>query len=233
MDPDLPLLLLPGLLNDRRVFAPQIAALEPAVEIVVADLTGADTIGALAAGVLAASPPRFALAGFSMGGYVAFEILRQAPERVARLALLDTQARPDAPEQTARREALIGLAAIGKFKGVTPSLLPQLVHPSRLGDRAVVDPILAMAASVGRDGFVRQQRAIMGRADSRPLLPAIRMPVLVLCGREDRPTPLEASVEMAEAIPGATLAVVDECGHMAPLERPAAVTAALAGWLAR
>ena len=230
-----PLVLLPGLLCDRRLFGPQLPALSAGREVAVADLTRDDTIEGMARRVLdeapAAAAGRFALAGLSMGGYVALEIMRQAPERVSRLALLDTQARAEAPEVTARRRGLLELAQKGEFKGVTPRLLPQLVHPDRLADEPLVGLIQAMAEAVGRDAFFRQQQAIMGRADSRPDLAAIRVPTLVLCGREDALTPLDRHLEMAAAIPDATLVAVPNCGHLAPLERPDAVTRQLLAWL--
>ncbi|MCW5747913.1 MAG: alpha/beta fold hydrolase [Alphaproteobacteria bacterium] len=223
--------LCPGLLNDSRIFAPQLAALDGRIVAQVADVASHDSLGDLAAAILAPAPPRFALIGFSMGGYVAFEILRRARQRVTRLALLDTSARPDTPEQAAQRRGLLELARKGAFKGVTPRLMPRLVHPSRLNDATVTQPILAMAADIGRDGFLRQQTAIMGRPDSRPLLPSIDMPTLVLCGRDDQLTPPPLSQEIAAAVPGAHLVLIDDCGHAAPLERPAAVSAALEAWL--
>ncbi len=228
-----PLVLLPGLLCDRRLFGPQIPALEAGGRrVLVPDLTGEDTIEALAARVLAEAPPGpFALCGLSMGGYVAQEVVRQAPARVARLALLDTRARADTPEETARRRGLIELAERGEFRGVTPRLLPLLVHHDRLADGALAGLVQAMAAGVGKDAFLRQQRAIMARRDYRPLLPAIRVPTLVLCGREDAITPPDMHLEIAAAVPDATLVVVPGCGHLAPLERPTAVAAQLAAWL--
>jgi pimeloyl-ACP methyl ester carboxylesterase len=231
--PPTPLVLLPGLLCDRRLFGPQLPALEAGGRrVLVPDLTGEGTVEALAARVLAEAPPGpFALCGLSMGGYVAQEIVRQAPERVARLALLDTRARADSPEETARRRGLIELAERGEFRGVTPRLLPLLVHRDRLADGALTGLVQAMAASVGKDAFLRQQRAIMARRDYRPLLPAIRVPTLVLCGREDAITPPEMHHEMAAAVPDATLVVLPNCGHLAPLERPGAVAAQLAAWL--
>lgn len=225
------LVLCPGLLNDARVFAPQMAALDGRADIVVADVAAHDSLVGMAETALSRAPARFALAGFSMGGYVALEMVRLAPERVTRLALLDTTARPDTPEQTAQRRALLRLAEIGKFRGVTPRLLPRLVHASRLDDPAVTGPIFAMAADIGREGFLRQQVAIMGRPDNRPLLASIRVPTLVLCGRDDQLTPPALSQEMAAAVPGARLVLADSCGHVSPLERPEVVTPALAAWL--
>jgi pimeloyl-ACP methyl ester carboxylesterase len=227
-----PLLLLPGLLLDQRLYQAQRAALADLADAQVADLTQDDRIAAVAARALAAAPPRFALCGLSMGGYVALEIMRQAPERVARLALLDTQARPDTPAARQRRLDLMALAERGAFAGVTPKLLPLFIHPDRLADAALTGTITAMAGAVGKDGFLRQQRAILGRIDSRPSLTAIACPTLVLCGREDALTPPTLHQEMAEAIPEATLVVLPRCGHLSPLERPDAVSAQLRAWLA-
>ena len=226
-----PLLLLPGLLCDRALWQSQIHDLNDAADCRVPDLGGHDSMAALAAAVLAQAPPRFAVAGLSMGGYVALEILRQAPERVMRLALLDTSARADTPEQRQRREDLMALARQGRFKGVTPRLLPLLLHPERLADQALVDTVMGMAERVGAEAFLRQQTAIMGRSDSRELLPGIRCPSLVLCGRQDALTPLERSLEMADAIPGARLSVLEQCGHLSSLEHPTRVSAALRAWL--
>jgi pimeloyl-ACP methyl ester carboxylesterase len=227
-----PILLLPGLLCDERLFAAQTPALAARAPVAVADLTVADSVAALAAHALAGAPAgRFALAGLSMGGYVALEILRQAPERVARLALLDTQARADTPEASARRRGLMELAERGEFLGVAPRLLPLIVHPDRLGDAGLVATVQGMAQGTGKDGFLRQQRAIMGRPDSRPGLAAIPCPTLVLAGRDDQVTPPELQLEMAAAIPDATLVLVPRCGHLAPLERPESVTRQLLAWL--
>ncbi len=225
------LVLLPGLLNTRRLFEYQIAALADLVDTVVPELHHHDSIGAMAESVLAAAPSTFALGGFSMGGYVAFEILRRAGHRVERLALIDTQATPDTPEATARRRGFIEQTRIGRFHGVQPSLLPTIIHPARLKDAAVVQPILDMAKEVGAEGFVREQNAIMARPDSRPLLVEIKVPTVVIVGRQDQATPLPRSQEMAADIANARLVVIEACGHMAPLEKPDEVTEALRRWL--
>ncbi len=226
-----PLVLLPGLLCDAALWHGQVDDLADIADSTVADLTRDDRLTAMARRVLAEAPPFFALAGLSMGGYVAQEIMRRAPERVLRLALLDTSARADTPEQTARRRGLIELAEKGEFRGVTPRLLPVFLHPSRLGDGALTEAVTAMTERVGKDAFLRQQRAIIGRPDSRPSLPAIRCQTLVLCGREDQLTPLPLHEEMATLIPGSRLEIVEECGHLSTMERPWEVSVRLRQWL--
>lgn len=228
-----PLVLIPGLLCDAALWAHQCEFLADVAEIAVADVTGDDSVGGMAARILEAAPDQFALAGLSMGGYVALEIMRRGPERVRRLALLDTSARADTPEQLARRRGLIELAAKGRFKGVTPRLLPLLIHPDRQADEMLAGAVMKMAERVGQDAFLRQQKAIMGRPDSRADLGAFDLPTLVLCGRQDALTPVERHEEMAAAIPGARLCIVEESGHLSPMEQPHAVTALMRDWLLR
>jgi pimeloyl-ACP methyl ester carboxylesterase len=226
------LVLVPGLLCDALLWRDQIEALGGQTRCWVADHTRSDTIAGVAADVLHDAPfERFALAGLSMGGYVALEVVRQAAQRVARLALLDTSARADTPEQLRKREGLIALARRGRFVGVTQALLPLYVHRDRLGDEKLVDTVKKMARNIGHDAFIRQERAIMSRPDSRPLLTTIACPALVLCGRQDAIAPVDRHEEMANGIPGATLRVIEECGHLSTLERPAEVGDALKGWL--
>ena len=228
-----PLVLLPGLLNTRRLWEAQIAGLAGVADVAVPELWHHDSIGAMAEAALQLAPQRFALGGFSMGGYVAFEILRRVPERVTHLALLDTQATPDTPQATARRRGFIEQSRLGRFHGVQPSLLPQIVHRSRLQDPSVIGPIIEMAAEVGADGFCRSQTAMIARPDSRPILVEIKQPTLVLVGRQDVATPLARAQEMAADIGRSRLVVLEECGHMSPLEKPAEVTAALRRWLSQ
>lgn len=228
-----PLLLLPGLLNDSDLWAQQIADLGDRTEVRVADTSSHDNLPDIARAILADAPPRFSLAGLSMGGYVAFEILRQASERVARLSLIDTTARPDTEDTQSRRRGLIELAQKGRFKGVTPQLLPNLMSRRHLENAALTQRVYDMAERVGRDGFIRQQHAIMARPDSRPLLPEIGAPTLVICGREDSLTPPDRAEEMAAGIPGADLLILGGAGHLTPIERPFAVSRALRGWLDR
>jgi pimeloyl-ACP methyl ester carboxylesterase len=231
--PPTTLVLLPGLLNTRRVFEQQIEALSDIADCVVPELWRHDTIGAMADAALALAPPTFALAGFSMGGYVAFEILRRATQRVERLALMDTQATPDSAESTKRRRALLEQIKIGRFHGVQRTLLPQLVHSRRINDATISQPIFDMAQEIGADGFVREQRAIIDRADSRRMLVDIDIPTVVIVGRQDQVTPLPRSEEMAADIADSRLVVLEDCGHMSPLEKPAEVTAALRRWLSQ
>jgi len=229
----LPLVLVPGLLCDAQLWQPQLQDLADVADIWIADHTRSDTMAGVARDVLADVPfASFALAGLSMGGYIALEIMRQAPLRVARLALLDTAATAELPEQTQRRMDFIALAERGYFDRVTETLLPLLVHPSRLGERGLRDTITAMASNIGKDAFVRQERAIMSRAGSLGLLASITCPTLVLCGRQDALTPLARHEEMAAGIKGARLEVIEDCGHLSTLERPAEVNAALRRWLA-
>ena len=225
------LVMLPGLLATRGVFQPQIDALSDIVDIVIPELWHHDSMAAMADAALAMAPPRFALAGFSMGGYVAFEVMRRAAERVERLALIDTQATPDAAEATARRHGLMEQTKIGRFHGVQPSLLPLILHSSHIDNKAIVQPILDMALEVGAEGFVNETRATIARPDSRPLLVDIEVPTVVIVGRQDLTTPLVRAEEMAADISNSRLVVLEECGHMAPLEKPAEVTAALRKWL--
>lgn len=225
------LVLLPGLLLNRRLYAAQLEALAGAADCLVADLTRHDTVAGLAADVLEQAPERFALAGLSMGGSVALEIMRLAPERVLRLALLDTQARPDTPEITARRRPLMALAEAGGLDEVARRLLPVLLHPSRLAEPEPTGTVLQMAREIGQDAFLRQERALIARPDRRPDLGAIACPTLVLAGREDALTPLDRQLELAHGIPDATLVLVPGCGHLAPLERPEAVNRQLLAWL--
>jgi pimeloyl-ACP methyl ester carboxylesterase len=229
--PRSPLVLLPGLLNTRRVFDHQVEALADIASFTIPELWHYDTMAAMAEAALAIAPPTFALCGFSMGGYVAFEMFRRAPERVERIALMDTQAGPDSPQSAAKRRGFIEQTRIGRFHGVQPTLLPQLVHPSRIADTSVTQPILDMASEIGADGFVREQQAILGRADSRPLLVKIGMPAVVIVGRNDLVTPVARTQEMATDIANARLVVIEDSGHMTPLEKPAEVSAALRRWL--
>jgi pimeloyl-ACP methyl ester carboxylesterase len=226
----LPLVLVPGLGCSARLYSPQIEALWRFGPVTVADHTRDETMEAIAKRVLANAPPRFALAGLSMGGFISFAILRLAPERVDRVAFLDTNARADVPERAAEREKFIAMAQAGKFAEVNAALTPRYLHPDHRGEafRRIVDQ---MAADVGVEGFIRQQRAIMSRPDSRPMLSGIKCPTLVLVGDADQATPPELSKEIAGGIAGSKLVVVKDCGHLSTIEQPDAVNSAMIDWL--
>jgi len=228
----LPVVLIPGLLASARLYAPQLATLWPSGPVMIAAHTRDDSVAGMARRILADAPPRFALVGLSMGGYVAFEVLRQARERVARLALLDTQARADTEEARAGRRAQMDVARAVGLTQVVDALIPRLVHPARVRDTALRALIHEMAAEVGLEGYLKQQSANMGRPDSRAELARIGCPTLVLVGDSDPVTPPELAREMAAGITGARLVVIPECAHLSTLERPQAVNEALRGWLA-
>lgn len=232
MSEPLPIVLVPGLNCSARLYAEQVPALWDSGPVTIADHRRDDSVGAIAARILATAPPRFALAGLSMGGYIAFAIVREAPERVARLALLDTSARPDTPEQTERRHSMIALAEGGRFAEAPDLLFPVFVHRNRHDDEALRAIVRTMAEETGSDAFVRQQKAIMTRPDCRPLLKSIRCPTLVLVGDGDALTPPVLSEEIAAGIAGSRLVRVPDCGHLSTLERPEAVNRALVEWLA-
>ncbi len=227
----LPVVLVPGLLCSALLYAPQIPALWPFGQVAVANHRRDSEIGATTARILSEVPPRFALVGLSMGGYIAFAMLQQAPERIAKLALLDTQARADTPEQTAGRETQIIMAQSGRFTEIPELSIPRYLHRNRQTDARLTGIVRQMAWDTGPEAFVRQQRMIISRPDSRPLLASIRCPTLVLVGDGDVATPPELNKEIADGIAGARLVVVPDCGHLSTIEQPDAVNAALVQWL--
>jgi pimeloyl-ACP methyl ester carboxylesterase len=227
----LPVVLIPGLTCSARLYAEQIPELWRFGPVTVADHTRDTSMAGIARRILDAAPPRFALAGLSMGGYIAFEIMRQAPQRVAKLALLDTGARGDTAEQTERRQVVIGLAKSGRYAEVSDIAFPVYVHRKRHGDAALKGLVKTMAAETGVEAFLRQQQAIIGRPDSRPGLARIACPTLVLVGEGDEATPPELAREIAAGIAGSHLVIVPGSGHLSTLEEPQAVTAALVDWL--
>ncbi len=223
------LVLLPGLLCDEALWRHQVAALADLADVMVADLTRDDDIDAMAARILDQAPETFALAGLSMGGYAAQAVMRRAPQRVERLALIDTSYLADSPEQIQRRTDFINLAERGKFKGITPRLLPMLISPGRLADKELCDSVIAMAERIGKEAFIRQQKAIMSRPDGTLDLGRIQCETLVLCGRDDSIVPVDLHEKMAAMIPNAGLVVVEDSGHLSPLEQPVAVSRAMRG----
>ena len=236
-----PLLLLPGLMNDARIWEPLTTAIEGARTVQVAPTHLHDSIAESAHAAIAAMPAgAFAVAGFSLGGYVAQEVCRQAGDRIAGLGLLDTGARADTEEVKQSRDRMIqavdgaeGAGTPTTFGQVAQGFAARIVHASRLQDGELLRLLFDMAATVGSQGFVRQQRAAMNRADTRDLLPRIDVPAVVVCGRDDQVTPFGLSEEMAALLPDAELVAVAESGHMSILEQSAPVVAALLRWLQR
>lgn len=226
------LVLIPGLLCTDALYAPVIPELSASARCRVMDHRRHDSMSAIARAILDEAPDRFALAGLSMGGYIAFEIIRQAPERVTRIALLDTMARADMPERIAARTAAVARARVEGIEKVSATLLPQWVHPDRLADEELTARVGKMATDTGVDAFERQQTAIATRIDSRPTLRSISVPALVLVGRQDAVTPVSDAEEIASGIAGSRLVVIENCGHLSSMERPQEVAAALHAWLA-
>ncbi len=231
MTQGLPVVLVPGLTCTPRLYAPQLPLLWAFGPVTIADHRRDSDIAAIAARILADAPPRFALAGLSMGGYIAFAMLRAAPERIVKLALLDTAARADTPEQSAGRQAQIALAQSGRYGELADLAIPRYLLKKNQSDPALSGIVRQMIEETGAQAFVRQQQAIMSRPDSRPLLGTIRCPTLVLVGDADIATPPELNKEIADGIPGAKFGVVPDCAHLSTLEQPDAVNAALAEWL--
>lgn len=224
-----PLVLVPGLACDAALWDAQVEGLADVAEIAIADTFSDGSIAAMATRLLDSAPERFAIAGLSMGGYVAMEVCRRAPERVTRLALLDTSARADTDEQKALRRFAIRTARERDFETVIRGSLGLLVHPEVAAH--IAEEVVEMALRVGLETYERQQTAIMNRIDSLPGLAQVEVPAMVLVGSEDLFTPPYYAEEMAEAIPGATLVKVPRCGHMATMEQPEAVNLALWEWL--
>jgi pimeloyl-ACP methyl ester carboxylesterase len=224
------LLLIPGLVCDAEVWRYPAKHLADLAEVSIPPAAQGETMADIARIALEAAPDKFALAGFSMGGYVALEMLRQAPERVTRLALVDSSARADTPEKAESRRVAIAACERGEFAAVIDRMMPILLHSAHQSG-----PLPAfvrdMVGRVGPEVFVRRMRAIAGRQDSRELLRKTRQPVRALCGREDAMTAIEDHVEIAELAPNGRFSLIEECGHMTVIERPQAVTALLRDWL--
>lgn len=225
------LLLLPALVTDARLWRHTIDALSDRVRPHVADLRAADSMEELAQQVLdELDEERFILAGLSLGGYVAFEIMRRAPQRVLGLAVLDSSARPDTPEATHTRLQQIEMAG-SDYPALVEQLLPRMVSPASINEPAIGGCFRQMALAAGAEVFVRQQKAIMGRVDSRPLLPTVSCPSLVLCGADDQVTPPALHDEMAAALPAARRVTIARCAHLSALDQPHQVSSALRHWL--
>jgi pimeloyl-ACP methyl ester carboxylesterase len=226
-----PIVFVPGLLCDERLWRDQAAALQDVAPCTTADVSLDDTVAAMAARLLAAAPPRFTLVALSMGGYVAFEVLRQAADRVHAMALFDTSAAPDPPARSAERRAALGSLSVGRFVGVTRRLLPRLIDAQHLSG-PVGRTVRDMAARVGGEAYVRQQKAILGRPDSRPLLGSIAVPVLVAVGDGDLVTPPQESVAIFRGVQQPSFHLFHRCGHLPALEQPEETSALLGRWLA-
>jgi pimeloyl-ACP methyl ester carboxylesterase len=229
MSPDI--VLIPSQLCTELVFEPQMPALSSLARPRVFVQRDHDTVGAMAQSVLEASPERFTLITHGMGGFVAFEMLRRAPQRIGKLVLMSALAPADTPKQTERRMGYIRLVEQGRFDGIIEERIPMLVHPSRTGDAALTAVLRRMASNTGPEVFQRQQRAIMARLDSRPMLASIACPTMLMFGRQDGITTIEHQTEMVSAIPDVRLEILEDCGHMMTLEKPDAVNGLLEGFL--
>lgn len=223
------LILVPGLICDDEVWGHARTHLSDIADCIVVPADSADTMQGMARDVLKVAPDRFAIAGFSMGGYVATEVLRQAPARVTRVALLDTSSRVDTPEKAAGRRRTIADCENGRFDQVIARFVPQLLHPDRMAE-PLADRVRAMGHRVGAALFARRHRAMLTRSAPRDVLEAFAGPVRVITGRSDQLTPMEEHEELAAWSRG-RLSIVEDCGHMPPLERPQAATALLRDWL--
>ncbi|RZI77693.1 MAG: alpha/beta fold hydrolase [Variovorax sp.] len=228
------LVLLPGLACDERLWQAQWPALPPSLAPAVSDAhMRHGTIEAMAAAVLREHEGPLVLCGASMGGMIALEAARQAPERIEGLALLGTNPRPETPDMRALREAAIELFERGDVRGVIEPNVAFAFHPAQAADPRLVGAYLQMMLDAGGEQLIRQNRALMQRPDAREQLPGLRCPVLVMCGDTDRLTPPECSREIAALAPDAELVWVADCGHMLTMEKPVEVNATLGGWLER
>jgi pimeloyl-ACP methyl ester carboxylesterase len=224
------LVLVPGLVCDVEVWRNQVDHLDDIANPFIPTVDAAETMAEMARSVLDAAPERFALAGFSMGGYVALEMLRQAPERITRLSLLDTSARTDTPEKTAWRHKVIAACRRGEYTSVIADMIKILLHPKHQTG-PLLEFVYAMTRRVGADVYERRQRAQMTRSDSREMLARTNINVRVICGRQDGMSSMTEHAEIAELAPRGRLSVIEECGHMSLIEQPHAVSALMRDWL--
>lgn len=228
----LPLVLLPGTLCSAALFAHQVEHLADIAAPRVIDVHLQDTLPAVARYVLEQVDGQFAAVGLSYGGIVAFELWRQAPERIVKLALLNTNPRAASAEMRQRQQRFVGMAHGGEFRSITTDFLKDaMLHPDHRQNRALRDLVLRMAEQIGVQGFVNTVKAQLARPDSLPDLPRITCPTLVLSGCEDTVVPAAVHIEMVNALPNARLVMVERCGHLSALEQPEIVTAALRDWL--
>jgi len=225
-----PLVLIPGLGSDHAVWQPTIEALGSQADCTVGDTLSDDSLPAMAERILRHAPARFSLAGVSMGGMVALEIMRSAPQRVIRLALLDTNPRPDTPDQTSqRRSANAAALSSDNFAALATGSLKYLVHPDAAVE--VRNALVDMSVRVGATTYARQNVAVMNRADQRQILPTIGIPTIVIVGAQDVMTPPALSEEIRDGIRGADLHIIPDCGHLPPIEKPEAVAGLLRAWM--
>lgn len=228
------LILIPGLAGDATMWRDQIPALPAPWQATVTDVhMRHDSLADMAAALLREHAGDLVLCGASMGGMLAMEAARQAPQRIRGLALLGTNARPETPEMRALRESAVALFAQGRLEEVIRPNIAFAFHPRQAADPVLVQTYLDFVLRAGAEQLIRQNRAVMGRPDARPHLPQLRCPVLVMCGDADQLTPPDCAREIAGLVPGAELVVVPQCGHMLTIEQPAAVNAALRAWLDR
>ncbi|MBN9887682.1 alpha/beta fold hydrolase [Salipiger abyssi] len=227
-----PLVLLPDLMCDARVFGPQIADLSREMAVMVAPVSGGERVEEVASGLLDVLPQRFALAGLGLGGIVAMELQRRAPDRVLRLMLMNTTPLAETPQQAAERDPLIIKARAGRLDEAVRALFPSdsLAPGPYRGE--ILAMLSDMADGLGLEVFVRQIRVLQRRRDQQSALRKMRVPVTVLCGAHDQLYPVKRQAFLAELIPGARLAVIEEAGHLPPLEAPDAVSAAIRTWMA-
>ena len=219
-------------LTDERLYAAQVAALEPRYECRVFAFRDHDTLAAMAEELLAKTPERFTLIGLSLGGYLSFEVFRRQPHRVERLVLMDTTAVADTPARRAGRDADIARVREGGIEALIPELAPRWMHPDHATRPGLVMLMAEMARSIGARGQLNQQRAMMARPDSHADLERVKVPTLVLCGRQDPVTPVPDHEAMAASVKGSRLEIIEDCGHLSTIERPDAVNRVLIGWLA-
>ncbi len=229
--PGLPIVFIPGLMCTGRIYQHQAETLGQTHPVLLANHWSHDSMAGIAKSILDAAPEKFALAGMSMGGYAALEIMRQAPTRVEKLILMSTSAKPDTPERSADRRKQVDAAKKNGLRIGTKALYPKLVHPARHEDAPLLITFIEMAELLGVDAFANQIEAIIGRADSRPLLSEIKVPTLVIAGKGDQLITPDNSEEIAGGIKGARLELVDNCGHMGMIEKPESYTKLLKAFL--